>query len=310
MVWLYIGLAPCSEADDTKSFLAPIVDPSRGAVLVLGSGGLVGRSVVAWLHEKGFQVAEVRNRKHIDLRVPGALDVFDNTDITYCIFLACEVGGSKFIESTEQIIQVNIIDSNIRIYQTVFPWLTKRRIPFIFTSSYLQGTENSYGAIKRLGEVWIHSLGGLGKILRLWNVYGPEQVGLKSHVLSDWAHQCSKNDTAQSLTDGREERQFVHVNDTAAACGVGMQHHEELDMVSDVSSGEWVTMRQVGALLERASSSSCTVSFSERVAGYRARLSAELTGRLHARWAATVGLEAGCRALLDEYRTCTTPAVP
>jgi nucleoside-diphosphate-sugar epimerase len=146
--------------------------------------------------------------------------------------------------------------------------------------------------------------------MQLWNVYGPEQVGLKSHVLSDWARQCAQNDTEQSLTDGREERQFVHVNDTAAACGVGMQHHAELDMMSDVSSGEWVTMRQVGVLLARASNGGCTVSFSERVAGYRARLSAELAGRLHARWAASVGLEAGCRALLDEYRTCTSRALP
>ena len=287
----------------------PAIDGNQipGAVLVLGSGGLVGRAVINWLNEHGFRVLEVRNRKHIDLRIPGALDVFNNSGVSYCIFLACEVGGSKFIESTEQDIQINIINSNLRIYQTVFPWLTERRVPFIFTSSYLQGTENSYGAIKRLGEVWIHSLGGLGKILRLWNVYGPEQVGLKSHVLSDWAHQCSKDGIASSLTNGHEERQFVHVNDTASACGVGMQHHDDLDMVSDVSSGEWINMRQVAVALSNASGNTCTVRFSERPAGYRARLSAQLTGRLHARWTAGVKLEEGCRALLNEYRTCTTP---
>ena len=188
------------------------------------------------------------------------------------------MGGSKFIESTEQDIQVNIINSNLRIYQTVFPWLTERRIPFIFTSSYLKGTENTYGAVKRLGEVWIHSLGGLGKILRLWNVYGAEQVGLKSHVLSDWARQCAQNGSASSLTDGLEERQFVHVNDTASACGMGMELHEELDMVSDVSSGEWVDMHSVAAVLASASDGVCSVSFAERPAGYRARLSAQLTG--------------------------------
>ena len=285
-------------------------DTDRGAVLVLGSGGLVGRAVMTWLHDNGYQTLEVKNRKHIDLRTPGALDVFNKSQISYCIFLACEVGGSKFIESSEQDIQVNIINSNLRIYQTVFPWLTERRIPFIFTSSYLQGTENSYGAVKRLGEVWIHSLGGLGKILRLWNVYGAEQVGLKSHVLSDWAHQCAQNGSAHSLTDGREERQFVHVNDTASACGVGMEHHDELDMVSDVSSGEWVDMHQVAAALAAASDGGCSVHFAERAAGYRARLSAQLTGRLHARWSAAVRLEAGCRALLDQYRTCSFSPPP
>jgi nucleoside-diphosphate-sugar epimerase len=296
------------------NFLHTLAEPSsevnanNGAVLVLGSGGLVGRAVMNWLNERQFRALEVRNRKHIDLRISGALDVFNNSGITYCIFLACEVGGSKFIESSEQDIQVNIINSNLQIYQTVIPWLTERRIPFIFTSSYLQGTENSYGAIKRLGEVWIQNLGGLGKILRLWNVYGPEQVGLKSHVLSDWAHQCAKDGIAQSLTDGREVRQFVHVNDTASACGVGMLNHEDLDMISDVSSGIWVDMRQVADVLNNASGGTCTVNFSEREAGYRARLSAQLTGRLHTRWTAAVSLEEGCRALLNEYRTCTTPA--
>ena len=48
-------------------------------VLVLGSGGLVGRTLVQWLEERDYQVVHVRNRRHIDLRVPGALDVFNNT---------------------------------------------------------------------------------------------------------------------------------------------------------------------------------------------------------------------------------------
>jgi hypothetical protein len=35
-------------------------------------------------------------------------------------------------------VQLGIIESNIRIYQTVLPWLIDHRIPFVFTSSYLQ----------------------------------------------------------------------------------------------------------------------------------------------------------------------------
>ena len=170
---------------------------------MLGSGGLIGRSVVILLQERGYDVAEactlpvsssiishtsslpliyppthlftpslslqnttmtqtcssrvfpiasshsnahiithpdsqVGNRTHLDLRVPGALDKFNGTDVRYCIFLACEVGGSKFIESSEMNVQLGIIESNIRIYQTVFPWLIEHKIPFAFTSSYLQ----------------------------------------------------------------------------------------------------------------------------------------------------------------------------
>ena len=191
-------------------------------VLVLGSGGLVGRSVVQWLEARNYTVLHVRNRRHLDLRRPGALSVFDGEEVSFCFFLACEVGGAKFIESSARNTQAGIIDSNLRIYQEVLPYLERRGIPFVFTSSYLHGTENSYGVVKRLGEQWVRNLGGLGKTLRLWNVYGAETLGPKSHVLSDWAAQCAAGGRARSRTDGREERQFVHVEDTAAALGTAM----------------------------------------------------------------------------------------
>jgi nucleoside-diphosphate-sugar epimerase len=86
-------------------------------VLVLGSGGLVGRTLVSWLEARNYSVLHVRNRRHIDLRVPGALDVFNRTKIDYAFFLACEVGGSKFIESSARDLQLGIIESNVRMYQ-------------------------------------------------------------------------------------------------------------------------------------------------------------------------------------------------
>ena len=46
------------------------------------------------------------------------------------------------------------------------------------------------------------------------------QVGIKSHVLSDWAAQCVASGRAQSRTDGREERQFVHVCPPLCICVV------------------------------------------------------------------------------------------
>lgn len=92
-------------------------------------------------------------------------------------FLACEVGGSKFIDSKDSNVQLQIIESNVKIYQTVFPYLAERKIPFIFSSSYLQFLvrecvlrvlahllivcpistlqQTSYGSVKRLGEAWI-----------------------------------------------------------------------------------------------------------------------------------------------------------
>eukprot|EP00960_Hanusia_phi_P068211 766786-Hanusia_phi.AAC.8 len=118
----------------------------------------------------GYNIAHVKNRQHIDLRkhgcrlevlkgdtfdmilTSGSLDSFNNTKIDHCIFLACEVGGSKFIENSSQNLQVPLNDCiqeadcnhifSLVCSQNVLPWLAERKIPFTFTSSYLQGVGN------------------------------------------------------------------------------------------------------------------------------------------------------------------------
>ena len=55
-----------------------IIDTSKiKNILVLGSGGLIGRNLVNMLKTKGYNVYEVKNRRHIDLRVPKILDQFE-----------------------------------------------------------------------------------------------------------------------------------------------------------------------------------------------------------------------------------------
>jgi len=303
---LLLNLAICGVLEEAvhESSAIEFLHEKNQTVLVLGSGGLVGQEVVRWLRQNGYNIAHVRNRLHIDLREHGALGVFNGTKIDHCMFLACEVGGSKFIESSAQNLQLGIIESNLRIYQNVLPWLADRKIPFTFTSSYLQGTENSYGVVKRLGEQWIRNLDGLGKTLRLWNVYGAEAIGLKSHVLSDWAQQCVQQGSATSRTDGLEERQFVHVSDVADALGVAMLHHQALPSETDISTGEWINMRTAANELEMAArqkSLDCHVSFSETPATHRERLSPKFNSMLHEIWQPQVSLRDGCRRVLESY---------
>ena len=112
-------------------------DGSAPNVLVLGSGGLVGRALTAELQRRGYNVLESRDRMHLDLRVQGSLSRFDDTPIAFCFFLACEVGGSKFIASGSN--EVAITRNNQKIYDNVFPYLQRRKIPFLFSSSQLSG---------------------------------------------------------------------------------------------------------------------------------------------------------------------------
>ncbi len=102
----------------------------------------------------------VHNRDHVDLRIPGSLAAYvGDRPVSFCFFLACEVGGSKFLDSKDGNVQLEIIQHNVAIYQNVLPFLAQRNIPFLFTSSYLQSQATAYGAVKRLGEAWIKALG-------------------------------------------------------------------------------------------------------------------------------------------------------
>lgn len=293
---------------DTPLRLVPSVSPppvlgplSSQRVLVLGSGGLIGSHLVKWLHDKGYTVLEVKNRLHVDLRKPEALNHFP-TDIAFAFFLACEVGGSKFIDSASGNTQLDIIEYNIQIYQSVFPWFSKHRIPFIFTSSYLQAQPTSYGTVKRLGEAWMKAL-GVGKIVRLWNIYGAEKPGVKSHVLTDWISACLATGKIQSLTDGSEARQFIHASDCAAALGMLMERYEDAEFVTDISSDHWITLRQLAEYINEAAPQNitCQISFSDVQAVARARLSPKTNTLLYQIWEPSITLPDGIRGMWDYY---------
>jgi len=239
----------------------------QSKVLVLGSGGLIGSALVEELHSQGYSTIEVLNRRHVDLRNQSQfLDFVSREDpeeaIGFVFFLACEVGGSKFLTSKSTSTQLSIIESNIQMYQTLFPWLSSRRIPFIFTSSSLQSQESGYGTIKRLGEQWIRA-SGFGKSVRLWNVYGKEKFGPRSRVITDWIISCLVKGHISSLTDGIERRQFLYTEDCAKALVILMEQYPHVPEISDISSYQWTDMKALGNLIVSYSPAPCTIDFSD-----------------------------------------------
>lgn len=63
--------------------------------------------------------------------------IVSDSNIRMVYFLACEVGGSKVIDEGPEATQIALLRHNGLIYETVLPWLRERRIPFVFTSSYV-----------------------------------------------------------------------------------------------------------------------------------------------------------------------------
>jgi len=315
MHYLYTVIIIISILSVTIPLVRSSTEISISKVLVLGSGGLVGSGLKSWLESANYDVIEVRNRRHIDLRNPNSLDVF--TGIDFVFFLACEVGGSKYINNNSSNVQLEIVENNVLIYQTVFSWLQRTKTPFIFTSSSLQGQYTSYGSVKRLGENWIKSL-GFGKIARLWNIYGYEKhITLKSHVIPDWVNSCLNQGEINSLTDGTELKQFLHVEDTSRGLGLMMENYKYIENIIDLSSGTWIKMKDVANLIistlnsdlgsidvsenNSISNPTCSVTFSTLKAHTGELLNPKVTW-FNTIWTPNISFETGIR---DIYLRCT-----
>lgn len=175
-----------------------------------------------------------------------------------------------------------MLRNNAQITAHVTAWLHRRRIPYIFTSSALAAVakESAYGAAKLASEA---AVGCAGRVVRLFNVFGPEyRYGLRGHVLTHWLAQCirvrarsARVDTpyaalVPSISNGRETRRFAHANATAAALMRAMDRLDRLPRIAYLGGGRWLTLRHLGALVERATDGACRVSF---------RASLDLTAR-------------------------------
>jgi nucleoside-diphosphate-sugar epimerase len=245
---LYISCLSCGE--------------DNGCILILGSDGVIGRAIALQLAGSGETICEVHGRMDLDLRIPGALKShFAEKRVTYVIFLAFEVGGSKYLSASGNA-QIQLQQYNQMIYKEVFSFLDQKNVPFMFISSQMVlASKSTYGQMKLLGEELTLSR-PLGVVVRLWNVIGWESPGMKAHVFVDWIDACLENHEVRSLSNGLEQRQFIHATDAAQFLITLMHHHYEEGLSSipgprgreriiDVSSGTWHTMRAAARHLER-----------------------------------------------------------
>lgn len=216
-------------------------------VLVLGSHGCVGKAVVGFFEGKGHTVIswDIKMGDEYDLRRPGALDsILPSVD--FVIFLAFDVGGSKY-----KINSVDYIENNINILKNTFRSLQDAKKPFLHSSSMMSNMNNNpYAVLKRLGELYTEIVGGIN--VKLWNVYGSEPVTEKSHVIPDFLAQAITSEKIQMRTSGNEERLFLYCDDFAAALSHLVEHYT--DFVGkgpiDISSKEWVTIKQMAYVIK------------------------------------------------------------
>lgn len=214
-------------------------------ILILGSSGVIGKSLYNYLRSLNYDVSEydIKISESHDLRISCPnLDDYD-----FIFFLAYDLGGSKYLFNS----QLELIENNSKIMENVFNELKKCKKPFLFASSQMQNMYNPYGTLKRLGEHYTEILGGIS--IRFWNVYGHEEISIKSHVIPDFIDQYKTKGFIQLMTDGQEERQFLYTDDCSIALERIMKNYkliiQEKGHVIDVAYFKWTKIIDIAKII-------------------------------------------------------------
>ena len=200
-------------------------------VAILGSSGQIGAYLTQYLTEKGHLVREfdIANDPHEDMtHIPNAFLRNVIMDADFVFFLAFDVGGSHYLKKYQHTFK--FINNNTRMMANVFGLLEDYQVPFVFASSQMSNMSYSpYGVMKRVGEMYTKSLGGL--IVKFWNVYGIEKDMEKAHVITDFIRMGLTNRSIDMMTDGTEEREFLYAEDCCEALETVMNNYQ--DFTSD-----------------------------------------------------------------------------
>jgi nucleoside-diphosphate-sugar epimerase len=252
--------------------------------ILLGGEGLIGKALGRKLASLGEATVGYDIKSGFDLRFREP-PPFPPDD--YCWFLAWDTGGAKYIMDPST--QRSTLLHNLKLCETVFGWLEKRKARFTFVSTQMVGYPNAYGVTKAVGEFWARNL-GTGLVSRLWNVFGAETPSHKSHVIPDLIQQAAQG-VIRLQTSGAERRQFIHAEDCAEALVLQRNLGQPL---ADITSGEWVSIRQVADIIGEMMGAAVVPG---PAPGYESLV--EATSPLKG-WAPRIDLRTGLRMVIDE----------
>jgi GDP-L-fucose synthase len=246
-------------------------------VYVAGHRGLVGSAVWRHLEAQGFTDLVGRTSAELDLRERGAVDAFfAEQKPAYVVLAAAKVGGilanatypAEFLSDNLRI-QLNVLDAAARVGVTkllflgsscIYPKLAPQPIreDSLLTGT-LEQTNDAYAIAKIAGVLQTQALRreyGLPYVSAMpTNLYGPGDNfhPTQSHVLPAMLRRFHEavRDGAPSVTlwgTGSPRREFLHVDDLAAACLVLLESYDDPAPIN-VGVGEDLTIRELAELV-------------------------------------------------------------
>ena len=221
-------------------------------VTVLGSSGQIGAYLSEYLSKKGHIVREfdVINGSHQDMtHIPNTYLRNAIMESDFVFFLAFDVGGSRYLKKYQH--TFDFVNNNTRLMANSFGLLEKYDKPFVFASSQMSNMSYSpYGTLKRVGELYTESLGGL--IVKFWNVYGIEKDHDKAHVITDFIRKGFEEGDFEMMTDGEEVRQFLYAEDCCEGLEAVMKNYDEFysDDPLHITNFDYTSIREVAIIIQ------------------------------------------------------------
>lgn len=299
-------------------------------IFVSGHRGLVGSALVRTLTDSGYTNLITRTRAEVNLLDTSAVDAFFLAEKPEYVFLAAaKVGGiwanntypADFIYENLQI-QNNIIDAAHRHGVTkllflgsscIYPKLAPQPIKeeYLLTGP-LEPTNEPYAIAKIAGIIMCQSYrrqyGSNFISVMPTNLYGENDNfdPKTSHVLPALIRRFHEATLAKAPTvtvwgSGTPKREFLHVDDMAAACVHLMETYDGADMVN-IGTGEDVTIKELAETIAEVVGYQGEITWDTEKPDGTPRKLLDVS-RLHALgWQHTTSLKDGIARTYEWYR--------
>ena len=247
-------------------------------IYVAGHRGLVGSAIVRKLQSEGYTNLVLRTSKELDLREQAMVrDFFSREKPDYVILAAAKVGGILANDSypadfiyQNLMIESNVIESSRLVgvkkllclgSTCIYPKLAPQPLKeeYLLTGP-LEPTNEWYAVAKiagiKLCQAYQRQYGCKYISAMPTNLYGPQDNFdlASSHVIPALirkVHQA-KVDSEATVTvwgSGKPRREFLHVDDCAAACLFLMEHYEDEEIIN-IGVGHDLTIAELADLIK------------------------------------------------------------
>ena len=301
-------------------------------VIVTGGAGFIGSHVVDLLLDRGDQVAVVDNLSsgkrtnldsraslfELDVRSPELETAFRQFRPEAVFHLAAQVSVKLSVDAPVEDAEVNV-KGTVNLLEQCRAFGV-RRLVYISTGGALYGEPESlpcteehpvnplspYGISKYAAEKYVELYGRLHgleyTILRFANIYGPRQDPHgEAGVVAIFSRRMLSGQDVIIFGDGRQERDFVYVEDAARACVTALERGSR--QAFNIGTGVGTTVNEVFQGLSEFADYQLEATYADLRPGdvYRIYLDAS-KARRELGWEPRVKLDEGLRRTLDFFR--------